>query len=288
MRTSDDTRRAGDRPGARPCDRVVFGQHADVDGTVDEDPVSAQHAVEIVERDGQVAVDEVLDHRLEGFFVGQVLHRAADAGPVRVVALARDEITDVIDFLTRVERVEKPGERTQIERGRAETEQMVLQPCELSHDRAHNLAPRRDLDAEKFFDGVVPADVVGDRREIIHPRHDRDVLVVIEILAQLLKPGVQVADVRRAARNPLTIEFEHEPERGVGRGVLGPEVEHPAVAGVHVAIDVVDPVGIDREALVWLQCVRHREKSLSIVCGERRVSPARRSRRPSEPVAIRS
>jgi hypothetical protein len=58
------------------------------------------------------------------------------------------------------------------------------------------------------------------------------------VLAELLEAGVQVADVRRAPGDALAVELEDEAERGVRRGVLGPEVEDPAVAGVDVLVDV--------------------------------------------------
>jgi hypothetical protein len=42
------------------------------------------------------------------------------------------------------------------------------------------------------------------------------------VLAQLLEARVQVADVRRAPRDPLAVELEHEAQRRVRRArVLG-------------------------------------------------------------------
>ncbi len=72
------------------------------------------------------------DHPLEDLFVGQVLHRAADAGPVRVEALAGDVVDDVVDELALVEAVEEAGERAEVERRRADAQQVVLDPPELA------------------------------------------------------------------------------------------------------------------------------------------------------------
>ena len=128
---------------------------------------------------------------------------------------------------------------------------------EFGHDRAEDLAARRDVDAEERLDRVVPADVVADGREVVHPADDGDVLVVVEVLAELLEAGVQVSDVWCAAGDALAVEFEDEAEGGVGRGVLGPEVEDPSVAGVDVLGEVLGGVCVDGEVVVGLEGVGH-------------------------------
>ena len=75
----------------------------------------------------------------------------------------------------------------------------------------------------------VPGQLVVDRRGVVHPIDDRDVLVVVQVLAELFEAAVQVADVRRAADDALAVELEHEAQRRVRRGVLRAEVERPAV-----------------------------------------------------------
>ena len=54
-------------------------------------------------------------------------------------------------------------------------------------DDADVLAARRQLDAQQLLDRVVPGDLVGDRRDVVHAVDDRDVLVVVEVLAELLE-----------------------------------------------------------------------------------------------------
>jgi hypothetical protein len=44
----------------------------------------------------------------------------------------------------------------------------------------------------------VPRNVVRHRRDVVHPVSDNDVLVVVQVLAELLEAAVQKADVRRA------------------------------------------------------------------------------------------
>jgi hypothetical protein len=53
-----------------------------------------------------------------------------------------------------------------------------------------------ELDAEQLLDRREPAHLVGDRADVVHPVDDRDVLVEVEVLAELLEPAVQEPDVR--------------------------------------------------------------------------------------------
>jgi hypothetical protein len=53
------------------------------------------------------------------------------------------------------------------------------------------------------------------------------------MLAEFLKAGVQIPDVRRASRDSLAVELKHEAERGVRGGMLGAEVQRPAIATLH-------------------------------------------------------
>ena len=100
---------------------------------------------------------------------------------------------------------------------------------QLGEDGADVLAARRQLDAQQLLDGVVPGDLVGDRRDVVHPVDDGDVLVEVEVLAELLEAAVQVADVRHGLDDGLAVEGEDEAQRGVRGRVLRPEVERPEV-----------------------------------------------------------
>ena len=86
---------------------------------------------------------------------------------------------------------------------------------------------------------MMPGDVVADGAHVVHATDGADVLVVIVVLAELLEPGVEVADVRRAAGHAFSIEFEDETERGVGRRVLRTEIQDPAVRTLHMILEVL-------------------------------------------------
>jgi hypothetical protein len=100
----------------------------------------------------------------------------------------------------------------------------------------------------------MPGDVVRDRREVVHPVRDRDVLVEIVLLAELLKPRVQVPNVGHGPDDPLAVELEDDPQRRVRRRVLRAKVHDPAVAVVLELVDVGRGLDVDVERL---QFVRH-------------------------------
>jgi hypothetical protein len=58
---------------------------------------------------------------------------------------------------------------------------VVVDPGQFGENRAQILAPRGQLQPEQFLDRVVPAHLVAERRDIVHPVDDRDILVEIEV-----------------------------------------------------------------------------------------------------------
>ena len=47
-----------------------------------------------------------------------------------------------------------------------------------------------------FSTAVMPGNFIGDRRNVIHPIDDGDILVVVEMFAEFLETAMQIADVR--------------------------------------------------------------------------------------------
>ena len=172
-------------------------------------------------------LDEVAD--LVDPVVVHVGHQAADAGVARMEALAGGRLEDVVDLLALVEGVEEGGEAAEVEGRGADAEQVIADARQLGEDGAEVLAARRQLDAQQLLDRVMPGDLVGDRRDVVHPIDDGDVLVVVEVFAELLEAGVQVADVGHGLDDGLAVEGEDEAQRGVRGRVLRAEVERPEV-----------------------------------------------------------
>jgi hypothetical protein len=89
------------------------------------------------------------------------------------------------------------------------------------------LAARRQFDAQKCLDRVMPGHVVGHRRDVVHPVGDSDVLVVVEMLADFLEARMQIADVGNGIYDSLAIQFQKDPQGRMRRGMLGPEIQSP-------------------------------------------------------------
>ena len=49
------------------------------------------------------------------------------------------------------------------------------------------------------------------------------------MLADLFEARVQIADVGHGVDHPLAVELQHQPQRGVRRRMLRPEIERPQV-----------------------------------------------------------
>src|SRR2546422_9367873 len=68
------------------------------------------------------------------------------------------------------------------------------------------------------------------RRQIVGAVGERDDLVVVPVLPQLLETGVEIAEMGHHSNYGLAVELDHEPQHTVGRGVLRPEVDQHALA----------------------------------------------------------
>ena len=117
------------------------------------------------------------------------------------------------------------------------------------------------IDVEEALDRMVPRDVVHDRAYVVHAADRAHVLVVVVVLAELLEAGVEVPDVGADPDDALSVQNEDDAQRGVGGGMLRPEVEHPPVHRVRMVAQVIRGIDVDVETLVRLERVRHRPTS---------------------------
>jgi len=106
---------------------------------------------------------------------------------------------------------------------------VVADPSQFADDHADVLAAPGQLDVEELLHRVVPGDLIQGGTDVVLAVGDRDILVEIQVLAQLLEPGVQVADIGRRADDPLAVQLQDQADRRVRGGVLRPEVERPGV-----------------------------------------------------------
>ena len=191
---------------------------------VEEDPVAEQQLLHV-----GVDLGEAVEHGpdLVEHAVVEVVEHAADPGVAGMEPVARHLFVDVVDQLPQVEGEQERRERPQVERGGAGAEQVIADPRQLGDDHADVLAARGQLDVQQLLDRVVPGHLVHRRADVVLAVDDRHVLVEVEVLAQLLEAGVQIADVGRGLDDPLAVELEDQPQGRVGGGMLRPEVERP-------------------------------------------------------------
>ena len=92
-------------------------------------------------------------------------------------------------------------------------------PVELAHEHPDPGGPGRDLDPQQLLDAEREAELVEERRQVVHPGDVGAALVVHELFGRLLHAGVEVADDRLGPQHRLTVELDHDPQHPVGRGV---------------------------------------------------------------------
>ena len=129
---------------------------------------------------------------------------------------------------------------------------MIAQPHQFGSDDANRLAAGRNLDAHQLLDGHVPGHVVRDGRNVVHPVRDRHVLVVVELFAELLETGVQIADVRNRIDDPFAFELEHQAQGRMRGRMLRTEIHRPQIRLRLIAYNLVESG----------RCQRHNESAI--------------------------
>ena len=205
------------RTRERVVDRLLGGERADTLGPPDPDGVAGEHRVHFLQRlrEGAGELPQA------GFpAVRDVGHQPADPGQAGGEPGAGPGLLQVVDPLPLLERPEERREGPEIDAGGAEPDQVGDDPAHLAGDDPQHLAALGELEAHQLLDRQRQADVVGHGRQVVGAVGERDDLIVVPVLAQLLEPGVQVADVGDTALDGLALELEHQPEHAVGGRVL--------------------------------------------------------------------
>ena len=235
-------RPAQHRAGEAQRHRALRRDHADADGALLPDPVLGEQRLVVVDVAGEAArevVDEieqrplpVLVHRRERARVARVLRRVL-RHPVRQVAVdaaravvggmharAGDRLVHVEQVLALAERVEERRHAADVERVRAEPQQVVEHARDLVEHHADVLRADRHLDAQQSLDREAIGVLVAHHRHVVEPVHVGKRLDPGAGLGELLGRAVQQADVRVGALDHLAVELEHQAQHAVRRRVL--------------------------------------------------------------------
>jgi hypothetical protein len=142
---------------------------------------------------------------------------------------AGDHLEQVEHLVALAQAVEEQRDGTQLDAGRAQEDQVAVDPVQLGEQGADPLRPLRHLDADQLLDGAHVGQLIGEEAQVVHPRGVGDALPVRLLLEVLLEPGVHVADVGVQADHHLAVEGDDQPQHAVRRRVVGPEVDRDQV-----------------------------------------------------------
>ena len=220
------------RAGRAVVHGVLGADHAQADGALPEDGVLGEQQLVLVDEPGERSVE----------LVGHVGEQAAHADERRVHAHTADQLVDVEQLLAVAPRVDEGRGGAQVEGARAVPDQVAGDAAQLAHDHAQVLRPWRDVDTEQPLHSQREAEVVEQRRQVVHAVRVRDALLVVVPLEVLLEAGVQVPDVGPALAHHLAVEVEHQAQHAVRRRVLRTHVElHGLLVQLH-QVHCVEPV----------------------------------------------
>jgi hypothetical protein len=210
-------------------DRIFTAEVPDAPGAIHKDPVFGEQSIDFVVDFGEFANE--FSHAIYPVQI-DIKEHSADSRVAGVETLTGGQFHDVVDVFALLEEIKEGREASEVECSCAEIQQVIMHPHEFCEDCSKITASGCEFDTQQFLDGVVPGDFIGQWRQVIHPIDDGHILVEVQMLAQFLEAAVQVADVRNGIENFFAVEREHEPQRGVSRGVLRAEVQRPDVFAV--------------------------------------------------------
>ena len=156
----------------------------------------------------------------------QVEMHAARTEIIGVQARARSALVEFHQPLALLEPPQKRGQRADIERKRADAQQVIEDAGDFGKHHANILRARRRRDAHQLFDRQRESVLLAHRRYVIEPVEIGDRLQIGLVFDQLLGAAMQQADMRVDALDDLAVHLEDEPHHAVRRRMLRPEIHH--------------------------------------------------------------
>ena len=166
---------------------------------------------------------------------GQVGRRAAR----REVAVgepgAAGRFEQVEDLFALAERVQERAERAQIEAVGAHANQVAGDAVQLGDQHAQMPAALGHAVAHQLFDRQRPAEIHVHPGQVVHAVGVRNPLPRREVLADLFRAAMQIADMRHDFGNDLAIGPQHQPQHAMRARMLRAHVhEHLVRADVEL------------------------------------------------------
>ena len=202
-----DTRGAQVRARLSESDRVLRREDADSTCSLEPDLVPVEDAAVVVER-ARHPLHELAAFREEA--PGDVLGQPADLEVAGVHPLPRDELEQVEDRLPLAEAVPEHRDRPQLERGRAEEDEVRVDPVQLAQEHPHPVGLGRHLELEQLLDRQHEDELVVLVPDVVDPLREGDALPVRLRLHRLLEARVEVADHRRDADDLLAVQVDDQ------------------------------------------------------------------------------
>ena len=135
----------------------------------------------------------------------------------------------VENFFALAERVQERAERAQIEAIRAHADQVAGDAVQLADQHAQMPAAFRHAVAHQLFDAQRPAEIHVHPGQVVHAVGVRNPLPRREILADLFRTAMQIADVRHDFGDDFAIGPQHEPQHAMRARMLRPHVDEHLV-----------------------------------------------------------
>ena len=172
---------------------------------------------------GQEHVAEVADVLLEA--VVGLVEQPADAEGVRGEARAAVLFENLERLFALAQAVEHRRDGADVERMRAQPQQVAGDAVQLREDDAHRLRARRRFHVQQLLHRQAVAQAVGDRGHVVHAVDVGVELRVGAVLGDLFHAAVQVADDAFGAQDLLAIQLEDDAQHAVRGRVLRTHVE---------------------------------------------------------------
>ena len=228
--------RAQQRAGHAELEQPLLVDDADALRALQEDLVAVQQR--LVLPDALLHVGDERE-RLALPSARDVLGDASHLDVARVHALPRGRLEQVEDLVALAEAVPEDRDRAQVERRRAEPNQVRVDAVQLAMDHAQVLRALGHRLVEQLLHAHAEGERVEVVRQVVHALDERDHLPVRLVLAVLLDAGVDVADEGLELAHDLALERHQQPQHAVRGGMVRTEVDrqHLLVAAVPVAVE---------------------------------------------------